>query len=220
MSFETERRLMVEHQLRSRGIKDERVLAAMEKVQRHLFVDESMLDRAYDDCALPIGENQTISQPYMVALMTEQLELKGGEKILEVGTGSGYQGAVLSLLASEVFTIERVRPLAQKARDLFKKMNYTNIEVITGDGTRGLPEHAPFDGIIVTAAAPKVPDTFIEQLKINGRLVIPVGSRYSQMLYKVLNTSSGISTSITTACVFVPLIGKHGWQQAENETFD
>jgi protein-L-isoaspartate(D-aspartate) O-methyltransferase len=217
MKFEAERKLMVEYQLRARGIKDKRVLMAMENVQRHLFIDESLQDRAYEDCALSIGEGQTISQPYMVAVMTELLELKGDEKVLEIGTGSGYQGAVLSLLASEVFTVERVKLLALKAQDVFEKLEYTNVHVIIGDGTLGLPELAPFDGIIVTAAAPKIPDTYIRQLKINGRLVIPVGSRYSQILYQVRNTPSGISTSMSTACVFVPLIGKHGWEEIEKE---
>ncbi|GBE06496.1 protein-L-isoaspartate O-methyltransferase [bacterium BMS3Abin10] len=203
---------MVEHQLKARGIKDERVLAAMETVQRHLFVDERLRDRAYDDCAHSIGEGQTISQPYMVAVMTELLELKGDEKVLEIGTGSGYQGAVLSILASEVFTVERLRPLALKVQVLYRELGYSNIHVITGDGTLGLPGQAPFDGIIVTAAAPRVPDVLTDQLKTGGRLVIPVGSRYSQVLYQVKKTASGISTALSTGCVFVPLIGKNGWQ--------
>lgn len=211
MAFEKQRHLMVETQLRSRGIKDERVLAAMEDVQRHLFVEEKLQGRAYDDCALPIGNGQTISQPYMVALMTELLELKGGEKILEIGTGSGYQGAVLSKLVSEVFTVERVEKIAVRTRDLFMKNGYTNIHVVVGDGTMGLPEQSPFDGIIVTAGAPKIPDPYIQQLKVNGRLVIPVGSRYNQTLYQVKNTPSGTSTSPLTTCVFVPLVGQYGW---------
>ncbi len=211
MAFEAERRLMVEYQLKARGIKDKRVLTAMESVQRHLFVDEHLREKAYDDCALPTVEGQTISQPYMVAVMTELLELKGDEKVLEIGTGSGYQSAILSMLAAEVFTIERLQPLALKAREMFKKLGYADIHVIIGDGTLGLSEHSPFDGIIVTAAAPKIPDTYIEQLKINGRLVIPVGSRFSQKLYQVKRTPTGISTSISTPCVFVPLVGKHGW---------
>ena len=213
MDYEERRHLMVEYQLKARGIKDKRVLAAMENVPRHLFVGESLQDRAYEDGALSIGEGQTISQPYMVAVMTELLELKGDEKVLEIGTGSGYQGAILSLLASEVFTIERIRPLALKVQELFKKLDFKNIHVIIGDGTLGLPEEAPFDGIIVTAAAPKIPDTYVEQLKINGRLVIPVGSRYSQILYQVRKTPAGVKTSTSTACVFVPLIGKYGWEE-------
>lgn len=215
MNYEEQRHLMVERQLKPRGIKDKRVLAAMENVQRHLFVGESLRDRAYEDSALSIGEGQTISQPYMVAVMTELLELKGNEKVLEVGTGSGYQSAVLSMLASEVFTVERVRPLALKAQEIFKKLGYTNVHTVVCDGTLGLPEQGPFDGIIVTAASPKIPDTYIRQLKVNGRLVIPVGSRYSQMLYQVRNTSSGASTSMSTSCVFVPLIGKYGWEELE-----
>ncbi|TNF54860.1 protein-L-isoaspartate(D-aspartate) O-methyltransferase [bacterium] len=211
MDFERERKMMVDHQLRSRGIVDEKVLSAMERVERHRFVDKNMQDRAYDDCALPIGQDQTISQPYMVALMTELLELRGDENVLEIGTGSGYQAAILSHLASEVFSIERIETLAMKAKDMFQELGYTNIHVLVKDGTLGLPERAPFDGIIVTAASPDIPDTYIRQLKINGRLVIPVGSRYSQTLHKVIKTPKGIKTSISTACVFVPLIGEHGW---------
>ena len=174
---------MVEEQLKPRGIKDPRVLKAMETVPRHLFVYEDLIEKAYDDCALPIGEGQTISQPYMVAIMTELLELKGDEKVLEIGTGSGYQGAILSLLAEEVFTIERVETIALKAQERFRKLSYTNIHVIVGDGTLGLPEQAPFDGIIVTAAAPEIPETYVKQLKISGRVVIPVGRRYSPFVY-------------------------------------
>ncbi len=206
---------MVESQLRSRGIKDERVLAAMEKVQRHLFVDRDMEDRAYDDCAMPVGEGQTISQPYMVALMTELLELKGDEKVLEIGTGSGYQSAVLSLLASEVYTVERIQSLAIKAQKLLAAYGYANVNVVISDGTLGLPEHAPYDGIIVTAGAPKIPFQYTEQLKINGRLVIPVGSRYSQELCLIRKTLQGIERSVSTGCVFVPLIGKDGWEETE-----
>lgn len=204
---------MVKYQLKVRGIKDERVLSAIESVPRHLFVDESLMDRAYEDGALSIGEGQTISQPYMVAIMTELLELKGGERVLEIGTGSGYQSAVLSLLCSDVFTVERIGPLASAVQERFLKLGYTNIHIIVGDGTIGLPEHAPYDAIIVTAAAPDIPDTYISQLKMNGRLVIPVGSRNSQQLYQVTKTVSGISTLKSTLCVFVPLIGKYGWTE-------
>lgn len=212
MAYELERHLMVEEQLRSRGIRDERVLKAMETVPRHLFVSEEIRDRAYDDCALPIGEEQTISQPYMVAIMTELLELKGDERVLEIGTGSGYQSAVLSLLSSEVYTIERFETLATKARDLFKRLGYKNINVFIGDGTLGLPEYAPFDAIIVTAGAPEIPQVYIEQLKIHGRLAIPVGSRFSQILYQVKKTPAGIVTRSFTPCVFVPLVGRYGWE--------
>ena len=207
---------MVEDQLRTRGIRDERVLAAMGKVQRHLFVSENLQDRAYDDSALPIGEGQTISQPYMVALMTELLELKGHEKVLEIGTGSGYQAAVLSLLASEVFSVERVELLALGARRLMEKLEYANVRIIVSDGTAGLPQESPFDGIIVAAGAPEIPQQYIDQLEDNGRLVIPVGSRYSQILYNIRKTVEGIKTSFSTACVFVPLIGESGWKDAED----
>ena len=211
MDYEKERRLMVENQLRPRGIKDERVLSAMESVRRHLFVREDLQDIAYDDRALPTGEGQTISQPYMVALMTELLELRGDERVLEIGTGSGYQSSLLSLLALEVFTVERVDSLAESAKDLMKGLGYLNVHVFTGDGTLGLPEYAPFDAIIVTAAAPKIPDAYISQLKTGGRLVIPVGDKYSQVLYLIRKTPSGVEKSTSTSCVFVPLIGENGW---------
>ncbi len=217
MTHDEQRRPMVEHQLKVRGIKDKRVLMAMQNVQRHLFVEEHLWDRAYDDSAIPIGEGQTMSQPYMVAVMTELLELKGHEKILEIGTGSGYQAAILSMLAAEVFTMERVSVLTERAQEIFKNLGHANIHVVIGDGTLGLPEEAPFDGIIVTAAAPKIPETYIKQLKIDGRLVIPVGDRFSQILYQIKNTPSGIITSMSTPCVFVPLIGKHGWEEIEKE---
>jgi protein-L-isoaspartate(D-aspartate) O-methyltransferase len=215
MAYERQRSLMIEDQLKGRGMRDERVLAAMGSVPRHRFVGDNLQDNAYDDCALPIGEGQTISQPYMVAAMTELLELKGNEKVLEIGTGSGYQSAVLSLLASEVFTVERIESLANGAQKLLNELDYGNVHVIVSDGTLGLPEHAPFDGIIVTAGAPEIPGHYIEQLNVNGRLVIPVGNRYSQILYKLTKTSSGIEKSISTACVFVPLIGKDGWVEEE-----
>ena len=202
---------MVMDQLKARGIKNERVIDAMEKVQRHLFVGEDLYDRAYDDCALPIGEGQTISQPYMVALMTELLELKGDEKVLEIGTGSGYQSAVLSLLAAEVITVERIEVFASRVEKLLGELHYNNVHVIVSDGTRGLTEYAPFDGIIVTAGAPDVPQKYLEQLKIGGRLVIPVGSRNSQILYKIKKTPAGSERTVSTACVFVPLIGEDGW---------
>jgi protein-L-isoaspartate(D-aspartate) O-methyltransferase len=215
MQYYKQRNLMVESQLRGRGIKDERVLAAMEKVPRHLFVDKDLEDRAYDDCALPVGEGQTISQPYMVALMTELLELKGDEKVLEIGTGSGYQSAVLSTLAAEVYTVERIHSLAIKAKKLLADLEYVNVHVVISDGTLGLPEHEPYDAIIVTAGAPKIPLQYTEQLKTDGRLVIPVGSRYSQELYQIRRTSRGIERSVSTGCVFVPLIGKDGWTGTE-----
>lgn len=213
--FKKLRQQMVEYQLRARGIKDNRVLNAMETVPRHLFIDENLWDRAYDDCAIPIDEGQTISQPYMVAIMTELLELRGDEKVLEVGTGSGYQSAVLSMLSGEVFTVERIKSLTLKSEERFKTLGYTNIHVVISDGTLGLPDEAPFDGIIVTAAAPEIPEAYIRQLNMGGRLVIPVGSRFSQILYQVKKTASGISTIVSTPCVFVPLVGKYGWGEAD-----
>lgn len=216
MFYEKQRHEMVEEQLRGRGIRDERVLAAMGSVPRHLFVEAHLRDKAYDDSALPIGEGQTISQPYMVALMTELLELKGDEKVLEVGTGSGYQAAILSKLASEVFTVERIKAIASKAQKVLNELDCTNVHVIVADGTLGLPELSTFDGIIVTAAAPHIPQGYIEQLSMNGRLVIPVGSRFSQVLYKVKKTRDKISSSMSTPCIFVPLIGKEGWDEKES----
>ena len=204
---------MVETQLRPRGIRDERVLDAMGTVPRHMFVDERLRDRAYDDCALPIGEGQTISQPYMVAVMTELLELDGSGKVLEIGTGSGYQTAVLSMLASEVHTVERIPSIASIAGTRLKALGYSNVKTYLADGTVGLQAEAPFDAIIVTAGAPGIPEQYIEQLKIGGRLVIPVGTRYTQVLYQVTKTLGGIRESMSTPCVFVPLIGQDGWEE-------
>jgi len=215
MNFDQLRHRMVEKQLRSRGIKDERVLDAMESIERHRFVNEEMSNRAYDDCALPIGENQTISQPYMVAAMTELLELKGDEKILEIGAGSGYQSAVLSKLAREVFSLERIENLALRAGELLKELGISNVHVIVADGTLGYLDSAPFDRIIVTAGAPDIPDHYLEQLSINGSIVIPIGGRHSQVLYKVTKTADGIEKTTSTACIFVPLIGKAGWSEKE-----
>jgi protein-L-isoaspartate(D-aspartate) O-methyltransferase len=206
---------MVKKQLRSRGIKDERVLDAMESIERHRFVNEEMSNRAYDDCALPIGENQTISQPYMVAVMTELLELKGNEKILEIGAGSGYQSAVLSKLAREVFSLERIESLALRSGELLRELGISNVHVIVADGTLGYLDSAPFDGIIVTAGAPDIPDQYLEQLNVNGSIVIPIGSRHSQVLYKVTKTADGIEKTMSTSCIFVPLIGKSGWSEKE-----
>jgi len=182
VEFETLRNMMVETQLIPRGIKDERVLSAMRKVPRHLFVDASLIDRAYEDHALPIGEGQTISQPYMVAIMTELLELKGDERVLEIGTGSGYQSAILAELSFKVYSIERIEGLATRARKILDSLGYRNIEIRIANGTYGWKEESPFNGIIVTAGAPDIPETLIEQLVEGGRLVIPVGDRWSQRL--------------------------------------
>ena len=205
------RKQMVETQLTLRGIKDQRVLDVMRRLPRHLFAGEANLRNAYDDMALSIGEGQTISQPYMVAIMTELLELKGTEKVLEIGTGSGYQGAILAELAKEVYSIERIAVLTERAASTFRSLSYQNIHVRTGDGTLGLPQEAPFDRIIITAAAPKIPDPLLDQLGINGILVIPVGSRFSQILLKIRKTEKGLIKERHTPCVFVPLIGEYGW---------
>ena len=207
---------MVDTQLIPRGIRDARVLSAMRKVPRHIFVDDYMQQNAYADMALPIGEEQTISQPYMVAIMTELLELKGDEKVLEVGTGSGYQAAILGELSREVFTIERKALLAKKAEERFQALGYINVHVITGDGTLGLPEESPFDRILITAGSPKIPEPLIEQLADGGIIIAPVGIRFSQQLLIVKKSKEGISEQTHVPCVFVPLIGKHGWPEDED----
>jgi protein-L-isoaspartate(D-aspartate) O-methyltransferase len=211
MEFSELRDLMVKTQLIPRGIKDERMLAAMKKVPRHLFVDEPMQHRAYDDSALPIGEGQTISQPYMVAVMTEFLELKGTEKVLEIGTGSGYQAAVLAELAKEVYTVERITVLAKRAEGRYRELGYDNIRVKVADGTLGWPDAAPFDRIIITAGTPKVPEPLLQQLADQGILIAPVGDRFSQQIIKVRKIGDKVAEEYHTPCVFVPLIGEYGW---------
>jgi protein-L-isoaspartate(D-aspartate) O-methyltransferase len=212
MDFKESRDFMVKTQLIPRGIKDERVLNAMKKVPRHLFVDESMQYKAYDDMALPIGEGQTISQPYMVAVMTQLLELMGNEKVLEIGTGSGYQAAILAELAKEVYSVERFAVLANRSEERFHSLGYNNIHVKICDGTLGWPEEAPFDRIIVTAGTPKIPDPLIEQLSVGGIIIAPVGDRFSQQLLKVRKSKGKLLEDYHTPCVFVPLIGEYGWK--------
>jgi len=214
--FRKLRELMVETQLVPRGIKDKRVLDVMRKVPRHFFVDEFMQHKAYDDMALPIGEDQTISQPYMVAIMTELLRLNGDEKVLEVGTGSGYQAAVLAGLSREVFTIERVTVLAKRAEDKFQTLGYINLHVRIGDGTLGWPEESPFDRVLITAGTPKIPQPVIEQLSDGGIIVAPVGDRFSQQLIILKKSKGALSEQLHTPCVFVPLIGKYGWKSDED----
>jgi protein-L-isoaspartate(D-aspartate) O-methyltransferase len=203
---------MVETQLISRGISDPLVLNAMKKVLRHKFIPENLQSAAYEDGPLPIGEGQTISQPYMVAIMTEKLDLKGGEKVLEIGTGSGYQAAVLAEIAKEVWTIERIPPIAERSKKIFDELGYKNIKVIVGDGTLGLPDEAPFDGIIVTAGAPFIPKPLIDQLADGGRLVIPVGERFGQVLKIAEKHGKKIEVEDSIGCVFVPLVGTFGWK--------
>ncbi len=195
----------------ARGIKDPRVLQAMRKVPRHLFVETALADRAYDDGPLPIGERQTISQPYMVGLMTEALELKGNEKVLEVGTGSGYQTAILAELCLNVFSIEKIRSFAVRARAILDGLGYYNIAIHVGDGTLGWSEHAPFDAVIVTAGSPGVPQPLVEQLAVGGRLVIPLGAQQSQVLKRIRRTASGLEEEPLEECRFVKLWGKYGW---------
>jgi len=213
IDFEKERSRMVDEQIAFRGVTDPRVLAVMGKVPRHEFMPEALRAQAYGDHAMPIGEGQTISQPYIVALMSELLELKGDERVLEIGTGSGYQAAVLAELCQKVFTIERVKTLADKARATLDRLGYKNVVMKVYDGTYGWKEMSPFDAIIVTAAAPDVPDTLVDQLKDGGRLVIPVGERYSQVLMKVIKSPSGVVSKTSIPCVFVPLIGAKGWKE-------
>jgi protein-L-isoaspartate(D-aspartate) O-methyltransferase len=202
---------MVEHQLRGRDVVDERVLAAMERVPRELFVPEYLRDRAYDDAALPIGGGQTISQPYMVARIAEALGLRGGERVLDVGSGSGYQAAVLAELADEVHTIERLPELAELARTNLAAAGYERVRVHVGDGTRGVPEHAPFDAIAVAAAAPELPRTLYEQLEPRGRLVVPVGKHGVQRLEVVVRSPEGPAVLRSVPCRFVPLVGEEGF---------
>ncbi|HOS77224.1 MAG TPA: protein-L-isoaspartate(D-aspartate) O-methyltransferase [Syntrophales bacterium] len=213
--YTKQRKRMVETQLRSRGIRDERVLKALEAIPRHLFVDEALRDQAYFDHPLPIDAGQTISQPYIVALMTAALELRGSERVLEIGTGSGYQTAVLAALADQVFSIERVAPLASRARKILDALDDYNVAIRIGDGTYGWREESPFDAIIVTAGAPRVPRILVEQLAVGGRLVIPVGDRHTQDLVRVIRQSEDagdIKQEDLGGCRFVSLIGEHGWQ--------
>ncbi len=208
------REKMVEKQIKARGIKDERVLKAMLKVPRHLFVDPSLIDQAYADHPLPIGNGQTISQPYIVALMTEALELKGKERVLEIGTGSGYQTAILAELALWVYTIEKYPQLLERARQiLVDKLGYKNISFKLGDGTLGWEEAAPFDAIIVTAAGPDIPQPLVDQLKEGGRIVIPVGDEHVQVLIKGVKKKGKLETTPLEGVKFVKLVGAYGFKE-------
>jgi protein-L-isoaspartate(D-aspartate) O-methyltransferase len=202
---------MVERQLRGRDIVDERVLAAMEQVPRELFVPEPERSRAFDDAALPIGHGQTISQPYMVARICEGLDVQEGQRVLDVGTGSGYQAAVLAELGAEVVTIERIPELAEDARANLAAAGYENVEVMVGDGTLGVPERAPFDRIAVAAAAPGLPETLYEQLRPGGRLVVPVGGPRAQLLEVIVRSPEGPAVVHSVPCRFVPLVGEEGF---------
>ena len=213
VNFKKARERMVETQIAARGIHDERVIEAMGKVPRHLFVDEALRDQAYSDHPLPIAENQTISQPYVVALMTESLELKGSEKVLEIGTGSGYQAAVLAELADRVFSIERHPDLAYRANSILHKLGYKNVIIRVGDGSLGWPDDSPFDGIVVTAGSPKIPQPLVDQLAVGGRLVVPVGDRFGQELILVRRMAEGIKKTNLGGVRFVDLVGKWGWKE-------
>jgi protein-L-isoaspartate(D-aspartate) O-methyltransferase len=203
---------MVQEQLVARGIQDRRLIEVMRRVPRHLFIDPGLINRAYDDSALPIGEKQTLSQPYMAGKMTEALRLTGKEKVLEIGTGSGYQTALLAELCFNVFSVEKIRALSRKARELLDRLEYHNIALHVGDGTIGWSEHAPYDSIIVAASAPDVPRPLIEQLSVGGKLVIPVGDDVSQVLKLVQRERFGFHQEDIGECRFVKLWGKFGWQ--------
>jgi len=212
-AFRKLREDMINIQLIPRGISDKLVLDAMRKVPRHKFIPKDLEASAYNDRALPIGDGQTISQPYMVAIMTEKLGLSGGEKILEIGTGSGYQTAILAEIAKEVYSIEVVPSLAERSNKKLEELGCRNITVTSGDGTLGLPDKAPFDGIIVTAGAPSIPKPLTDQLSDGGRLVIPVGDAFSQVLTIVKKQGNKLEVERSIGCVFVPLVGKYGWPQ-------
>lgn len=211
--LERARARMVERQLRGRDVEDERVLAAMGRVRRELFVPPELRRRAYDDAALPIGEGQTISQPYMVARICEALALRGSERVLDVGTGSGYQAAVLAELAAEVHTIERLPELAELARRALDAAGYEHVRTHVGDGTLGVPEHAPYAAIAVAAAAPTLPETLYEQLEPSGRLVVPVGGRRGQELQVIARSREGPAVVRSVPCRFVPLVGEEGFRE-------
>jgi protein-L-isoaspartate(D-aspartate) O-methyltransferase len=213
MDFDAKRREMVDTQLRARDIVDPKVIKAMLEVPRHEFVPPELRDVAYGDFPLPIEEAQTISQPYIVALMTQELELKGEEKVLEVGTGSGYQAAIISRLAKTVYSMERIPRLAEEAEKNLKKLCYMNVNVIVGDGTLGLKKYAPYDAIIVTAACYKIPEALKSQLKDGGRLVIPVGDDWGQALVKITRSGKEFIDRKICDCAFVPLIGEDGWKE-------
>jgi protein-L-isoaspartate(D-aspartate) O-methyltransferase len=215
--YQKQRTKMVDGQLRARGIADPRVLSAMEKIPRHLFIDEVLAEQAYSDNPLPIDSRQTISQPYIVALMSEAMELVGKEKVLEIGAGSGYQTAILAELAERVFTVERIAALATRARKVLESLNYYNVAVRVGDGTYGWREESPFSAIMVTAGAPRIPKLLIEQLVVGGRMVIPVGNRSSQVLLKLTRLSQDpgdLKQEDLGGCRFVDLIGEYGWDNS------
>ena len=211
MDYETLRKRMVEEQLVPRGIKNQRILAAFFRIERHQFIPQDLRSSAYADFPVPIGNGQTISQPYIVALMTECLNVTDQDKVLEIGTGSGYQTAILAELAKEVYSIERFTTLAGRTETLLHELGYQNIKVKVGDGTLGWPQAAPFDKIIITAASPKIPLPLTEQLKENGKLILPLGENVSQVLTLIEKKKGKLESLNICGCVFVPLVGKYGW---------
>lgn len=212
MKYDRLRHEMVEKQIAARGISDVQVLAAMRTVPRHLFVSEALMDQAYSDFPLPIGEKQTISQPFIVAEMTQALQLTPEDRVLEIGTGSGYQAAILAHIAYRVYTIERIHSLYVKTRRLFDKLGYHNIVTRYSDGTTGWNDESPFDAIIVTAGAPEIPAVLVNQLSMGGRMVIPVGNQHSQDLIRLVREKSGVQQTNLGGCRFVKLVGEHGWR--------
>lgn len=213
MQRETERQKMIVEQLEQRNIRDQRVLHAMVVVPRHVFVPEELHEHAYADNALPIAEQQTISQPFIVALTAAALDLKGSERVLEIGTGSGYAAGVLGQLAAEVWSVERFRSLAESAARRLHELGYTNVHVGLGDGSQGWPEHAPYDAIAVAAAGPRIPQSLLNQLAPHGRLVMPVGSRDEQHMRRVVRTAQGFHEELLGPVRFVPLVGREGWDK-------
>ena len=211
MDYEVARARMVKEQLIKRGINDERVLMAIGSVPRHIFLDQAFWPRAYGDHPLPIGHNQTISQPYIVALMCQELKLEEGKKILEIGTGSGYQSAVLAVMGYSVYTIERYEELSVRAEDIIKRLEITGVHFKIGDGSIGWEKESPFDGIIVTAGAPAVPEDLMEQVITGGKIIIPVGDRFSQRMQIIEKGEKIIEKRDICGCTFVPLVGKQGW---------
>ncbi|MFC1858054.1 protein-L-isoaspartate(D-aspartate) O-methyltransferase [Thermodesulfobacteriota bacterium] len=214
LKYQRQREEMVKKQIEARGITDKKVLDALRKVPRHLFVSEALRDQAYGDFPLPIGEQQTISQPYIVAEMTQALQLGPDDRVLEIGTGSGYQAAILAEIAFRVYTIERIHSLYINARKIFDELHYHNIVTKYSDGTNGWAEQSPFDAIIVTAGAPELPNTLTSQLAVGGRMVIPVGNHFSQDLIKVFKDEQGIRSVNLGGCRFVKLVGEHGWRES------
>ncbi len=211
MKYDRLRQEMVEKQIEARGITDAKVLAALRGVPRHLFVSEALMDQAYSDFPLPIGEQQTISQPFIVAEMTQALQLAADDRVLEIGTGSGYQAAVLAQIAYRIYTVERLHSLYVRTRKLFDQLGYHNIVTRYSDGTTGWKDQSPFDAIIVTAGAPEIPTVLVNQLAVGGRMVIPVGDQHSQDLIKLVREPNGVQQTNLGGCRFVKLVGEHGW---------